>query len=129
MIRTLNVWTFRHHRAMLTRDRSAADAIYQKGGLVERQDVRRLRASCDRRRARSAWLRTTLRIRTEAGVTSTHSSSRMYSSACSKESCRLGMSRTSSSEAEDLMLLSFRSLVGLTSMSSALAFSPTIIPS
>ena len=39
------------------------------------------------------------------------------------------MSRTSSSPVDWRMLVSFFSFVGLTSMSSARAFSPTIIPS
>ena len=51
-----------------------------------------------RRRARSDWSRITLRIRTVEGVTSTHSSSRMNSSACSSESWSGGTSRTVSSD-------------------------------
>ena len=43
------------------------------------------------RRPRSAWSSTALRSRTLAGVTSTHSSSRMNSSACSSESSRGGI--------------------------------------
>ena len=70
-----------------------------------------------------------LRSRIESGVTSTHSSSRMNSSACSSESGRGGISRTSSSEVEARMFVSFFSLVAFTSMSSERAFSPTIIPS
>ncbi len=72
---------------------------------------------------------TTLRMRTVAGVTSTHSSSRQNSSACSSESWRCGISGTSTSEEDCRMLVSFFSLVGLTSMSSDRAFSPTIMPS
>ena len=41
----------------------------------------------------------------------------------------VGMSRTNSSAVDDRMLVTFFSLVGLTSMSSDRAFSPTIIPS
>jgi len=55
--------------------------------------------------------------------------SRRNSSACSSESCVLGISRTSSSAVDWRMFVSFFSFVGLTSMSSARAFSPTIIPS
>ena len=43
-------------------------------------------------RARSVWSRTTLRIRTASGVTSTHSSSRQNSSDCSSDSLRGGTS-------------------------------------
>src|ERR687883_533867 len=53
--------------------------------------------------------------RTLPGVTSTHSSSRMYSSAWSSESRRGGMSRTSSSAVDERMFVSFFSLVGFTS--------------
>ena len=63
------------------------------------------------------------------GDTSTHSSSPMNSSACSSESWRCGVSRSSSSAVDDRTLVSFFSLVGFTSISSAREFSPTIIPS
>src|SRR5439155_18179871 len=56
---------------------------------------------------RSAADSTTFRRRTEAGVASTASSSRMNSRACSSESSRLGIRRTSSSEVEDRMFVSF----------------------
>src|SRR5687767_3032325 len=71
----------------------------------------------------------TLRRRTFWGVTSTHSSSRISSSACSSERTRAGISRTSSSAEAARMFVSFFSFVALTSRSSARAFSPTIIPS
>ena len=64
-----------------------------------------------------------------SGVTSTHSSSRMNSSACSSDSGRGGIRRTSSSAVDERMFVSFFSLVALTSRSSARAFSPTIMPS
>ena len=76
-----------------------------------------------------AWSSTDLRRRTLAGVTSTHSSSRMNSSACSSESSLGGMRRTSSSAVEDRTFVTLRSLVGLMSMSSERAFSPMTIPS
>ena len=79
--------------------------------------------------ARSVWSRTTLRTRTAAGVTSTHSSSAQNSSACYRLSTRGGTRRSSSSAVEDRMLVSFFSLVMLTSMSSGREFSPTIMPS
>jgi hypothetical protein len=72
---------------------------------------------------------TSLRRRMLTGVTSTHSSSRMNSSACSSESGRGGIRRTVSSADAARMFVSFFSFVGLTSRSSARAFSPTIIPS
>ena len=71
----------------------------------------------------------TLRIRTAAGVTSTHSSSRQNSSACSNDNARGGINRTNSSPVDDRMFVSFFSLVALTSMSSEREFSPTIMPS
>ncbi len=64
-----------------------------------------------------------------AGVTSTHSSSRQNSSACSSDSTACGISGTSTSPEDWRMLVSFFSLVGLTSMSSEREFSPTIMPS
>ncbi len=70
-----------------------------------------------------------LRRRTTLGVTSTHSSSAMNSSDCSSEKERAGVSRSNSSATDERMLVSFFSLVGLTSISSARAFSPMIIPS
>ncbi len=63
------------------------------------------------------------------GVTSTHSSSAISSRACSSDSGRGGISFSNASAVDDRMLLSFFSLVGLMSMSSAREFSPTIIPS
>src|SRR5207342_1233543 len=71
----------------------------------------------------------TLRRRTFWGVTSTHSSSRISSSAWSSERTRAGISRTSSSAEDERVFESFFSFVALTSRSSARAFSPTIIPS
>ncbi|MDQ1369155.1 MAG: hypothetical protein QOF20_1508, partial [Acidimicrobiaceae bacterium] len=47
-----------------------------------------------RLRPRWVWSRTTLRSRTDAGVTSTHSSSRMNSSACSSDNCWWGNNRS-----------------------------------
>ena len=71
----------------------------------------------------------TFRSRTCSGVTSTHSSLLMNSSACSNDSGRGGISRTSSSAVDERMFVSFFSFVGFTSRSSARAFSPTITPS
>ena len=71
----------------------------------------------------------TLRRRMLFGVTSTHSSSRMNSSACSSESGRGGIRRTSSSAVAERMLVSFFSLDAFTSRSFSREFSPTIIPS
>ena len=51
-------------------------------------------------RPRVCWSRTTLRMRTEAGVTSTHSSSRQNSRACSSDSLRGGISFSVSSEVD-----------------------------
>src|SRR3954452_7876391 len=78
---------------------------------------------------RSVWSSTTLRMRTVAGVTSTHSSSAQNSSACSRLRMRGGTRRSSSSEVDLRMLVSFFSLVMFTSMSSGREFSPTIMPS
>ena len=80
-------------------------------------------------RPRMAWSKTTLRSRTVCGETSTHSSSPMNSSACSNESWRCGVRRSSSSAVDDRTLVSFFSLVGFTSISSTREFSPTIMPS
>ena len=63
------------------------------------------------------------------GVTSTSSSTPMNSIALSSVSGRGGVSRSASSWAWVRMLVSFFSLVALTSMSPERAFSPTIIPS
>ena len=82
-----------------------------------------------RNRPRVAWSSSTLRSRTAFGVTSTHSSSLMNSRACSSEKFMAGVSRSKSSAVAERMLFSFFSLVGLTSISSARAFSPTIMPS
>jgi hypothetical protein len=73
--------------------------------------------------------RMTLRRRTTLGVTSTHSSSAMNSSACSSEKFITGVRRSNSSAVEERMLFSFFSLVGLTSISSWRAFSPMTMPS
>ncbi len=75
-------------------------------------------------RPRVAWSRTTLRSRTDSGVTSTHSSSEMNSRACSSESRSGGVRRMASSAEAERMLVCFFSLVGLTSISSSRAFSP-----
>ena len=85
---------------------------------------------CRARRRRSVSLRIFLRRRIFVGVTSSSSSSSMYSSAISSDMIarRLqqdvlvgaGLAR---------MLVSFFSFVGLTAMSSSRAFSPTIMPS
>src|SRR3989304_2300251 len=58
-------------------------------------------------------------MRMPAGVTSTDSSSRMNSSACSSESGRGGIRRTSSSEVDERMFVSFFSFVPFTLGSSA----------
>ena len=70
-----------------------------------------------------------LRRRTAGPVTSTHSSSAQNSSACSRLSSRGGTSRSSSSPVDWRTLVTLRSRVMFTSMSSGLEFSPTIIPS
>ena len=80
-------------------------------------------------RARSVWSRTTLRMRTISGVTSTHSSSRANSSDSSSVRLRGGMRFSKLSAVADRMLVSFFSLVMFTSMSSLREFSPTIWPS
>src|SRR6266487_2626814 len=87
------------------------------------------RARRPRSRIRSLPSSTALRSRTADGVTSTHSPSAQNSSACSRLSTRAGTSRSSSSPVDWRMLVSLRSRVMLTSMSSAREFSPTIIPS
>ena len=71
----------------------------------------------------------TLRSRTAPGVTSTHSSSAMNSSACSSVMALGGTSFTKSSAVDERTLVTFFSRQMLTSMSSARAFSPTIMPS
>ena len=71
----------------------------------------------------------TLRSRTVDGVTSAHSSLAQNSRACSRLSIRGGTSRSSSSAVDWRTLLSLRSLVMFTSMSSDREFSPTIMPS
>jgi hypothetical protein len=53
----------------------------------------------------------------------------MNSSACSSDIVRGGISRTSSSAVDCRMFVFCFSRVGLTSMSSAREFSPTIMPS
>ena len=63
------------------------------------------------------------------GVTSTHSSSRMNSSAWSSDSAPRRDERTSSSALAERMFVSFFSFAALTSRSSARALSPTIMPS
>ena len=70
-----------------------------------------------------------MRSRTLPGVTSTHSSSRMNSSACSSASSRFGINRVNSSDVDWRMFVSFFSRVAFTSMSCARTFSPTIMPS
>src|SRR5450432_1644070 len=82
-------------------------------------------------RRRYLWLdlRTFLRSRIETGVTSTSSSSRMNSMACSRFRMRGGTRRMPSSEVEARILVSFFSLTMFTSRSASRAFSPTIIPS
>jgi len=80
-------------------------------------------------RARSLVLRTTLRMRTASGVTSTHSSSRQNSSACSRLIRRGGIRRSRTSAPAERTLVSFFSLQMLTSMSSTREFSPTTMPS
>ena len=98
----------------------------RRGSVCAAQRLARARA---RSFSRSCPDSTAFRSRTAEGVTSTHSSSRQNSSACSSDSCRCGMSRTSSSPVDERMLVSFFSLVAFTSKSSAREFSPTIIPS
>ena len=90
---------------------------------------RRARAPCATRRTGASRAELDLAQPDELGVTSTHSSSRMNSSACSSDSGRGGIRRTSSSAVDERMFVSFFSLVAFTSRSSARAFSPTIIPS
>lgn len=70
-----------------------------------------------------------MRIRTVSGVTSMHSSSRQNSRDCSRESLRAGTTFSVVSADAARMLVSFFSLVMLTSMSSAREFSPMIMPS
>src|SRR5436309_11787681 len=70
-----------------------------------------------------------LRSRMDDGVTSISSSSSMYSSASSSVTCRGGSRMIISSDAVVLMLVSFFSLEGFTSMSPTRAFSPTTMPS
>ena len=68
--------------------------------------------------------------RIDDGVTSTSSSAAMNSSAdLERDRSRGGVSRSASSCEWVRMLVSFFSLVGLTSMSPDRLFSPTIIPS
>src|SRR5690606_28041254 len=66
-------------------------------------------------RARSPAFSSTLRIRTASGVTSMHSSSRQNSNACSIPISFGGTSRSNSSPVEERTLVSFFSLVMLTS--------------
>src|SRR3954447_5843313 len=67
--------------------------------------------------------------RIDCGVTSTASSSRMNSSACSSDSGRGGISRTVSSAAAARMFVSFLGFDAFTSRSLSREFSPTTIPS
>src|SRR5882724_6351189 len=78
-----------------------------------------------RRRPPSAFLRR----RIDFGVISSTSSSRIHSSACSRFMVRGGVRRTASSEVEERTLVSFFSLVILTSRSLSRACSPTTCPS
>jgi hypothetical protein len=82
-----------------------------------------------RTRKRSLASSTVLRIRTADGVTSAHSSSAQNSRACSRLRTRGGTRRSSSSPVDWRTLVSLRSRVMLTSMSSEREFSPTIMPS
>ena len=68
-------------------------------------------------RLRSVSSRITLRIRIDLGVTSTYSSSLMYSNASSKENCTGGIRRAFSSEPEARILVSFLDLVTFTTRS------------
>ena len=72
---------------------------------------------------------TDLRRRTLFGVTSTHSSSWMNSSASSSVSARWAIGRSSTSAVEERMFVRCFSRIALTSRSPAREFSPTIIPS
>jgi hypothetical protein len=80
-------------------------------------------------RFRPSSLRTFFLRRIFVGVISTSSSLSMYSSAISSVIWRGGFRRMLRSEPEARMFVSFFSLQGLTLMSSARAFSATIIPS
>ena len=111
------------HELMLT---PAGDRWVPYGGQAA--------GSGTRLRARAAFWRSTgsstsLRRRITSGVTSTHSSSRMNSSAWSSESLWWGTSFTVSSEPDARMFVCFFSRTAFTSRSSARAFSPTTIPS
>src|SRR6185503_15741620 len=75
---------------------------------------RALRLEAVWRLCADSWI---LRRRMSDGVTSTHSSSRMYSSAWSSESPRGGISRTVESADGARVLVSFFSFVALTSRS------------
>jgi hypothetical protein len=79
-------------------------------------------------RPRSVGSSSTLRNRMLFGVTSTHSSEAMNSSACSRDNVRGGVSLTVSSDEEARILVSFFSRQIFTSMSPAREFSPTIMP-
>src|SRR5438552_3359753 len=70
-----------------------------------------------------------LRRRSDFGVTSSSSSSRIHSRHCSRFMMRGGVSRMLSSADEARMLVSFFSLVMFTSRSLSREFSPTIWPS
>ena len=101
-------------------------------GNYSRPDGARYRGAPSRRFevfSRATFSSTSLRRRTESGVTSTHSSSRRNSSEASRVNRVGGASRTSTSALDARMLVCCLALVGLTSRSSARAFSPTIMPS
>src|SRR5581483_9249888 len=73
--------------------------------------------------------KTFFRSRIDTGVTSTNSSSRINSMACSRFKMRGGTSRIASSAVDARILVSFFSLTMLTFKSASRAFSPTIMPS
>src|SRR5262249_46476921 len=88
-------------------------------------------AYCARRayRFRSDSFRYTFRSRIDFGVTSTNSSSSMYSSAISRVICRGGLRRIVFSAVDARMLVSFFSRQALTGRSLSRQCSPTIWPS
>ena len=101
----------------------------QPAAVGSRSAARRRSSAWPAARRRSCWASARLRSRIDCGVTSTSSSAAMNSSAVSRVIGRAGVSRSDSSCEWVRMLVSFFSLVGLTSMSPDRLFSPTIIPS
>src|SRR5512143_482514 len=116
---------FRHRHAPFIRD----IPYYTSRSRIPRKKKSCRAARHSLRRGRFPASRIFFRMRIDAGVISTSSSSLMNSRADSRERIRGGTSRSASSAPAARMFVSFFSFVMFTSMSTGRVFSPTIIPS